>query len=158
VYFDGKRSDGFMSILIEIHKSTEEKHMRPAVQIVITIIAMIVAMGCTDLSLASDQNPPSFDKPPEPVGGMTAIMQLVAYPQSAVKDGVEGRVMVSVAIDSVGHVKSVAVESGVRKDLNKAAKKAIAKSEWIPAQKDGRAVESKVIVPIQFKLEKKTPK
>jgi periplasmic protein TonB len=107
---------------------------------------------------ATAQEAAAFDTPPAPVGGLTAIMQNVTYPKAAMKDGIEGKVLLAVVVDAAGHTKSASVQQSVRKDLDEAALKAIKKSEWIPAQKDGKPVACTIIVPIQFKLEKKSQK
>lgn len=101
------------------------------------------------------QEPESY---PLPVGGMTALMQAVEYPKSALKDGTEGKVLVEVIIDANGNVKSAVVKTGVRADLDKAALAAINKTAWTPALKNNAPVESTIIVPIMFKLDSKKQK
>ncbi len=129
-----------------------------------TVFSLLIALAVSLLFAnalpcpAADSTSPAFDKAPEPVGGMTALMHAVKYPKAAVEEGIEGKVLVSVVIDATGHVTSAEVTQGVRGDLDKAAVKALENSRWIAAQKDGRPVESKVIVPIQFKLEDKVKK
>jgi periplasmic protein TonB len=85
---------------------------------------------------------------------MAALSQLVKYPQSAKSEGIEGRVLVAVSIDTAGHSHDCEIRQGVRQDLNQAAIDAVSHLAWTPARKDGRAVECTVVVPIQFKLDK----
>jgi TonB family protein len=126
---------------------------------ILILIAAFVILPTGGISAAEPPSNPSFqqlDKMAEPVGGLSAIMQLVSYPKSAKKDGIEGRVLLSMVVDTAGCVKNLEVKEGVRSDLDEAAVKALEESKWIPAQKDGRPVESSIIVPIQFRLESKT--
>jgi protein TonB len=97
----------------------------------------------------------AFDQAPEPIGGMAAIGQHVVYPQAAKEAGVQGKVFIAVTIGADGHAKSITVQKGVRSDLDQAAVKALEPIQWKPAMKDGKPVETSIVVPIQFKLEDK---
>ncbi len=130
----------------------------PILAILIAAAVLLPGCGISAAEPASNQTLQALDKMPEPVGGLMAIMQLVSYPQSAIKDGIEGKVLLTVIVDVTGKVKSVEVLEAVRSDLDKAAVKAMKQSKWIPAQKDGRPEEATVIVPIQFKLESNSKK
>jgi periplasmic protein TonB len=132
--------------------------MKRAVPLPVTASVVLLVFAMMVHSPASAEELKKLDNMPEPIGGLTAIMQQVAYPKSAIKDGMEGKVFLTVVIDTMGRVKSVEIKEGVRSDLNQAAVKAINMSNWIPAQKDGKPVESSIVVPIQFKLEKKIKK
>ena len=126
--------------------------------ILIIIVAATVGWPTHGISAAEPATIPSpqaLDKMPEPIGGLTAIMQLVSYPKSAIEDGIEGKVLLTVVVDNGGNVQSVQVLEGVRSDLDKAAVKALEKSKWTPAQKDGKPQEASIIVPVQFKLASK---
>ena len=132
--------------------------MKYALLLLLAVAAVLPAGVSSASEPVSQQNLQILDKMPEPVGGMTAIMQQVTYPKAALKDGIEGKVLLSIVVDKAGKVKSVEISQGVRSDLDQAAVKAIKKTHWIPAQKDGKPVESSVVLPIQFKLEKKAEK
>jgi periplasmic protein TonB len=97
----------------------------------------------------------AFDQAPEPIGGMAAIGQHVVYPQAAKEAGIQGKVFVAVTVGADGHAKSVTVQKGVNSDLDQAAVKALEQIHWKPAMKDGKPVETSIVVPIQFKLEDK---
>ncbi len=84
---------------------------------------------------------------------MVALAQAVVYPATAAKDGLEGKVLVSMVIDEHGKTVSAEIITGVREDLDKAALDAVRKVEWTPALKGKTPVKANVIVPIMFKLD-----
>lgn len=132
--------------------------MKHLILVLIAAAVIFPTCGASAAETAPAQNPQTFDKIPEPVGGLDAIMQLVSYPKSAKEDGLEGKVLLTVTIDASGNSTSVKVLEGVRDDLDKAALKALKQSKWIPAQKDGMPVETTVVVPVQFRLAEKKSK
>jgi TonB family protein len=96
-----------------------------------------------------------FDKAPEPVDGFQSLLENVKYPEAAKKNGVDGIVFVSVIIGADGSVSGLEIAEGVRKDLDQAAMEAIKQTNWLPAQKNGQPVISKIVIPVQFKLKPK---
>lgn len=78
------------------------------------------------------------------------IARNIEYPQSAIKDGIEGNVIVNFTVASDGKVTDVKVVKGVREDLDNAAIEVIKKSpKWNPAKPGG---DASVNVPVTFKL------
>jgi protein TonB len=78
-----------------------------------------------------------------------------AYPASARRKRWQGVVLLSLRVGVNGKVEAVGVETSSGHDvLDDAAAKALARWEFTPAQKDGRAVEETVKVRVVFKLEK----
>jgi protein TonB len=76
-----------------------------------------------------------------------------AYPFSARKQGIEGRVILKVLVDAVGAVTAVFVLiSSSHAGLDDAAIKAVRQWRFIPAQKNGEASAGEAIVPIEFRL------
>ncbi len=102
--------------------------------------------------------PITFDKPPEPVGGMAALLSSIKYPESAKKDNIQGTVLVNLTIGANGTVTKAEIQQGVHKDLDKAALDALRSTVWVPAQKDNKPVETMVTVPVKFKLDDKKKK
>ena len=75
------------------------------------------------------------------------------YPESARREGREGRVLLSVLIDDQGKTKSVEVSRSSGSDaLDQAAANAIKRWRFHPARAADKPVESWVNVPIEFKL------
>jgi TonB family protein len=101
-------------------------------------------------STQNQANP--FDTPPSPIGGMGAIGAKVRYPDSAVRDTLEGRVVVEVKIDANGTVGFCRVIRGVRRDLDSAAVDAVRDVKFTPAVYRGKPVATTVMIPIAFTL------
>lgn len=76
-----------------------------------------------------------------------------AYPFSARKQGIEGRVMLKVLVDAAGSVTSVSVlTSSSHAGLDDAAIEAVRHWRFVPARKNGEASVGEAIVPIEFHL------
>jgi protein TonB len=78
-----------------------------------------------------------------------------AYPRDALRDGVEGVVMLQVLVDVDGRPLSVDVQrsSGDRRLDNAARKQVLQHWRFRAAMKDGRAVQAVGLVPIAFNLQ-----
>ena len=75
------------------------------------------------------------------------------YPLDALGKHASGTVYVSITIDSLGKVKETKVKKGVQKDLDKEAiQVANTLTDWLPAIKNGEAIESVVNIPIRFEI------
>lgn len=84
------------------------------------------------------------------------VYQYLKYPQEAVRDGVQGRVMVEFVIGIDGKVTDVKVVKGVSPELDAEAVKVVSASpKWRPARLKGEKVRCSMTVPIEFRLEKK---
>lgn len=76
-----------------------------------------------------------------------------AYPESARREGREGRVLLRVLIDEQGETKAVEVSRSSGSDaLDHAASSAIKRWRFHPARSGDQAIESWVNVPIDFRL------
>lgn len=90
---------------------------------------------------------------PEPVGGYSAIMQSVIYPEIAREAGVEGTVIIEAVIGRDGRIESAFVVKGVpNTGLDEAALAAVLVSKWHPAFQRDKAVVVKMAIPIVFTL------
>ena len=75
------------------------------------------------------------------------------YPDSARRDGKEGRVLLRVLIDEEGRTKVIEVNtSSGHEMLDQAAIAALKKWRFVPARASGKPVETWVKVPIEFQL------
>ena len=80
------------------------------------------------------------------------------YPDSARREGKEGRVLLRVLIDEEGSTKAVEVNASSGHDmLDHAATEAIKKWRFVPARAGGKPVETWVKVPIDFQLSNAKP-
>lgn len=78
------------------------------------------------------------------------------YPDEAVRNGIQGRVLVDFIIDEKGDVQNARVLRGVDPLLDEAALKVVnASPRWRPAYMRGRKVKSEISMYIEFRLEKK---
>ena len=84
------------------------------------------------------------------------VYQYLKYPQEAVRDGVQGRVMVEFIINKDGKVSDVRVVKSVSPELDEEAVKVVAASpKWKPAKYRGQKVRCSMTIPVEFRLEKK---
>lgn len=73
------------------------------------------------------------------------------YPASAKAAGQEGTTLLEVGIDATGNVQTVNIVAGTGSDvLDRAASAAVERWSFNPATSDGRAVASRILVPVQF--------
>ena len=84
------------------------------------------------------------------------VYQYLKYPESAVREGIQGRVTVEFIVDKDGKVTDVKVVKGVSDELDAEAVKVISASpKWKPGRKNGEKVRTSITLPVEFKLEKK---
>ena len=84
------------------------------------------------------------------------VYQYLKYPQAAVRDGIQGRVMVEFVIGIDGKVTDVKVVKGVSPELDAEAVKVVSASpKWRPARHKGEKVRCSMTIPVEFRLEKK---
>ena len=87
------------------------------------------------------------------------VYQYLKYPSQAMRDGVQGRVMVEFVVNRDGKVSDVKVVKGVSEELNAEAVKVISASpKWKPGRLNGEKVRCSITVPVKFRLEKKGSK
>lgn len=84
------------------------------------------------------------------------VYQYLKYPDSAVRNGIQGRVLVEFIIGKDGNVSDVRVVKGVSEELDAEAVKVISASpKWKPGKVNGNKVRSSMTIPVEFKLEKR---
>ena len=85
------------------------------------------------------------------------VYSYLKYPEEAVREGIEGRVTVEFTIDKNGKVTDVEVTNGVHLLLDEEAEKVVkASPDWKPAKIKGKVVKSRISIPVEFRLEKKS--
>lgn len=97
------------------------------------------------------------EKPAEFPGGMTAMMKFlqthVKYPADARRNGIQGSVLTGFDVDKNGKISNLSTVRGVSEDLNDESLRVIsAMPHWLPARVGGKAVKSRFVLPIKFKL------
>lgn len=98
------------------------------------------------------------DKMPEFPGGMTGLMQHLSknirYPAEAHTNNIQGRVVVSVIINTEGKATNAQIVQGVAPSLDaEALRIATTMPDWTPGTKDGKPVNVKYTFPVVFRLQ-----
>lgn len=84
------------------------------------------------------------------------VYQYLKYPESALRDGIQGRVMVDFIIDKDGKVTDVRVVRGIDPDLDAEAVRVVSASpKWKPGRVNGNKVRTSMTIPVEFRLTKK---
>ena len=84
------------------------------------------------------------------------VYNYIKYPQEAVREGIQGRVMVDFVIDEGGNVRNVTVSRSVDPLLDAEAVRVIEGSpRWRPGRVQGKKVAASLTIPVEFKLERK---
>jgi periplasmic protein TonB len=96
--------------------------------------------------------PKEVEVVPTPVGGIVEIVKNVIYPEIAKINKLEGKVIIKAIVDEQGNVSSTEVVQSLSIECDQAAIDAIKKVKFTPALRDGKAVKSEVLIPVQFKL------
>ena len=83
------------------------------------------------------------------------VYEYLKYPESAIRNGVEGKVVAEFVVDAKGKVRDVEIVKGVDEELDAQVVKVISASpKWKPAQIRGREVSVKISLPVEFRLTK----
>ena len=101
-----------------------------------------------------DDSPPFewVEKMPTPIGGIEGIQKRIAYPDFAVRVGLEGKVIVRAYVDKNGNVYQVKILKGIGGGCDEAAAEAVMNTRFSPGEQRGKPVKVIVSVPISFKL------
>ena len=98
------------------------------------------------------------EEQPEFPGGMEAFMKYLAkniqYPERAVDNGIQGKVMVRFVVERNGSASQVEIIKGVDPELDKEAARVVkAMPKWKPGRQQGKEVRTRFIVPVVFRLQ-----
>ena len=101
-----------------------------------------------------------YDQQPQFPGGETALLKYlqenIKYPPKALKDSIQGRVVVQFVVDKAGKVGEVKVVRSVNKDLDDEAVRLIKTlPKFYPGRQNGQAVAVWYTLPVTFKLQDK---
>jgi TonB family protein len=92
--------------------------------------------------------------PSPPFDMMRYLSESIVYPESALINNEQGRVMVSFIVNEDGSISDVAVADGVSQDLDKEAVRVVmAMPKWKPGMQFGKPVRVHYTQPITFKLQ-----
>ena len=83
------------------------------------------------------------------------VYDYIKYPDSAIRNGIEGRVIAEFIVGSDGKVRDVEIVKGLDDEIDAQVVKVImASPKWKPAILRGKEVSVRVSVPVEFKLSK----
>jgi len=78
-------------------------------------------------------------------------MVTAEYPESAIREGMEGTVLVMLTIPPDGVPKDVKLVKGLRPDFDKSAIESMQQWRFRPAMRDGKPIEVTVTIKVVFK-------
>lgn len=129
------------------------------------ILMLLIAECClmtanAQKTVVSQTNQKVFDtveQMPEFPGGMQGMIEFLQinmkYPEDAVKQKVEGRVIVQFVVETDGSVSNVHVAKQVFPSLDAEAIRVVqVMPKWIPGKKEGKAVRVNFYLPIVFRM------
>ncbi|MDP5124655.1 MAG: energy transducer TonB [Algoriphagus sp.] len=120
-------------------------------------LIMGAALSLSSTVQAQEKVNSQVDEMPIPPGGITGLtnymIQNLTYPSAAKEANVQGMVVVSFIVTAEGKVEGVEVLRGIGSGCDQEAVRVISQSgTWTPAKKEGKAVSTKITLPVQFKL------
>ena len=84
------------------------------------------------------------------------VYQYLKYPEYALDNGIQGRVLVDFVIDENGEVRDVKVSRSSHVSLDDEAVRVVSASpKWRPGRHRGKKVKVAMTVTVEFRLEKK---
>jgi protein TonB len=89
-----------------------------------------------------------YDEPPQIIGSVNPN-----YPARARQLGIDGTVVLEVEVYKDGSLGDILVKRSASKILDDEAIEAVSKVRFIPAKSSGHPVDTKLIMPIEFKLQ-----
>jgi TonB family protein len=97
------------------------------------------------------------DTPPSPVGGFEAwsrhLSENLTYPTSARMKGIQGTVLVSFIVNTDGTIEGIELVQGIGGGCDEEAIRIIKSSpSWTPGMIKGKAVRTRMKIPIGFRL------
>lgn len=129
------------------------------------------AVPAVEKKLASDENNGLYgyydcDMPPLFLGSADMrtfmskwVYHYLKYPEQAVKEGIQGKVMVDFIVEKNGKISNVKVVKSVDPLLDAEALKIInASPKWKPGRVNGKKVRTQITIPIEFRLESRSKK
>lgn len=97
------------------------------------------------------------EEPCEFPGGMGELMKYlgenIKYPEIAIQNEIQGRVIVSFVVSKDGSIRNAQVVKGVEASLDKEALRIVrSMPKWKPGKQDGKNINQKFTLPVIFRL------
>lgn len=104
-----------------------------------------------------ESNPPPTpavqDTPPEPVGGMQAIQQMMRYPDEARREKLQGTVVISFLVTAAGQVSDIEIQQSAAAVLDYEIVRVLLNTEFEPATRNGEPFTADMTFPVTFRLQ-----
>ncbi|MBR2379173.1 MAG: energy transducer TonB [Bacteroidaceae bacterium] len=118
--------------------------------VLILLVSFVMSMAMNVVAQEREQLP-QFP------GGDTELMNFVAqnlvYPEQAIKDKVQGRVIVEMVIETTGEVVDAKILRSVSPECDAEVLRIVRlMPKWTPGYKDGEPVRTTFVLPVIFKL------
>jgi TonB family protein len=131
--------------------------MKTLLRIAFLSFALGLSLAFTTTAHAQETATTNVDEMPSPPGGMEGFTQYMiknlSYPTAARDAGTQGMVVLTFVVTAEGKVEAVEVLRGIGKGCDEEAVRVITHSgTWTPGKKDGKAVATRMNLPVNFKL------
>ncbi len=98
-----------------------------------------------------------IDEQPEFPGGTSALLEYfrnsIEYPQDALKDSIEGRVIVNFIVEEDGSITNPKVIKSISPSVDAEALRIVSQMpKWKPAKQKGKSIRIRYTVPIAFRI------
>lgn len=98
---------------------------------------------------------------PQFPGGQKELMKYLSnnlkYPEDAVKQRIEGRIVVQFIVTKIGEISNIKVLQSLHPSCDEEAVRFVfSMPKWIPVKQNGIPMDTYYTIPIRFKLEKET--
>ena len=118
---------------------------------------VLILLVCFVASMAMNVVAQEREQLPQFPGGDTELMSFVAqnlvYPEQAIKDKVQGRVIVKMVIETTGEVVDAKILRSVSPECDAEVLRIVRlMPKWTPGYKDGEPVRTTFVLPVVFKL------
>ena len=95
----------------------------------------------------------TFYELPKIVSGIVALQSKIIFPYNAILKGIEGKVYVSIDLDSLGKIENCKLTKGIDPECDNAAIEGIKKQIFVPAKRKGVPVKDTFAIMVLFRLQ-----
>ncbi len=152
----GVVSENTPLVFLSSKSKTEDISSASKTEIIESSVEIQPEKGDSQLVDLMDSDGPKFvefpDEIPSPEGGLVSIIKNIEYPEIARRTGIEGVVVVTVTVNQNGNPDEITVIKSAGSVLDEAAIKTIYKSKFNAGKFEGKAVVSKVSIPVKFQI------
>lgn len=127
----------------------------------LTSLICVAALGAATLPALAGNQPEPFPKATDGMPGeLPQLISSVAplYPAKLKAEKIQGEVQVAMVVNTKGEPTQVRAFFSTRPEFEEPAVEAVKQWKFTPGKKDGRAVNTQLVVPIKFALQEKDAK